>query len=132
MARTADCYMIRYDGPDDDREFCIQRGDNWYWTGDGWSEDYADARLFRDHRTAQTTCNILQYEKHKAKPTRQFQIKMVVTLAATDVNKITERQLIDYLVDAMRIDMETSVFGEGPTEDSYVQARVFIAGMKEI
>lgn len=55
MPRTDHCFMIRYDGPDDDREFCIQRGDNWYWTGDGWSEDYAEARLFKDHRTAQTT-----------------------------------------------------------------------------
>lgn len=57
---------------------------------------------------------------------------MVVTLAATDVHSITKKQLIDYVVDAMRIDMETSVFGEGPTDDSYVQARVFIAGMKEM
>lgn len=132
MPRTDESMMIRYDGDDYNRVFCIQRGDTTYWTGNGWSEDYIDAKLYEDHRTAQLACNAIQYERHAGKPIRQFKVAMTITLADPDVQEIAREEVIDFLAKAMRIDLETPVFGEGPREESYTQARVHFAKLKEI
>lgn len=115
---------VRYTGPDHARRFCLQRADHTFWNGDRWVEELSEAKLYKDHKTAQAACSVLQYDRYKGKPVRSFNINMVVTLVADDVENISRDDLIKYITTAMRIDLETSVYGDGPTDTSFVAAKL--------
>src|SRR3954453_3122129 len=88
---------VRYIGNDERRLFCIQRGDSKYWTGDdGWSRILDKARIFHTHKAAQMTCAALQYQQYRGLPIRTFRIEVSFTLAADEVETISEEELADY------------------------------------
>jgi hypothetical protein len=129
--KNSDTLMVRYTGTDENRRFVIQRGDFSYWTGEKWSKILDNAKVFNDHKSAQTTCSALQYQRYKGKPIRTFKVEVSLTLAADDVANITPQQLAEYLSKAMRLDVENSVFGDGPVDGSFVQARMKLTSLEE-
>lgn len=124
--------MIRYMGPDHARQFVIQRGDDQFWTGGGFSRVLDTAKVFRDHKRAQAAVTAIQHRRYGDKPVRSFRLEVEVTLVADDADGVSRDVLIRFLADAMRIDFETSVFGDGPVEESLVQARVKLATLEEV
>jgi len=122
--KNPNAILVRYCGPDEKRVFCLQRADNMFWDGEGWVEGLNRAKLYNDHKTAQAACRVLQYDRHKGKPLRAFNVNMVVTLVADDVGSITKESLVKYIASALRLDLETSIYGDGPTDGSYVAARL--------
>lgn len=131
MSKTQDTLMVRYTGADHARRFVIQRGDGKFWTGEGYSKIMDSAKVFTDHKTAQTTCSALQYQKYKGKQMRTFKVEVSIALAADDVGSISPAVLAEYLSKALRIDMENSVHGDGPVEGSFVQARMKLSSLEE-
>lgn len=122
---------IRYIGSDESRMFTIQRGDFAFWTGDGFSRILDKAKVFHDHDSAATAVAALQYRQHKGKPIRAFKLELGIVLAADDVGAISTESLTKWLAEALRLDVENSVFGDGPVEGSFVQARLRLATLEE-
>lgn len=69
---------------------------------------------------------------YKGKPLRTFEVAVTVTLVADDVESIGEEDLRRFLAEFVRIDVDnTTPFGDGPVESSYVQLRMRLATLKE-
>jgi len=132
MSKNKDVIMVRYTGADHARRFVIQRGDFKYWTGDEWDKVLDKAKVFTDHKTAQTTCAALQYQRYKGKPIRAFKVEVNIVLAADEVSEITQEALLKYLSCSLRLDMENSLYGDGPVEGSFVQARMKLSSLQEV
>lgn len=122
---------IRYTGSDFARRFVIQRGDGKFWNGGGWSATIDKAVVFATHKSAQVACVALQYEQYRGKPVRTFKIEVNLTLVADDVQNISQEDLMRYIAQALRLDVENAVYGDGPTEDSYLQARMILKTLRE-
>lgn len=122
---------IRYLFADHNRKHVIQRGNGDFWTGDGWSPILDCARLFREHRAAQVAWRAIQMTRYGGKPSRTFRVEVGITLMGDDVADVTKDMLVKFLYDAVRIDVETSVFGCGPLEDVYCEARMKLATVEE-
>jgi hypothetical protein len=129
--KNTDAVMIRYIGTDAARRFLLQRGDYKFWTGEGWSKILDCAKIFYDHGAAQRACGAIQYRQYRGKPLRTFRIEMAITLVADDVEAITEEALARYIAEALRIDIENSVHGDGPVAGSFVQARLKLKTLEE-
>jgi hypothetical protein len=124
--------MIRYIGADHARRYVLQRGDYKFWTGHGgWSKILDCAKVFYDHGAAQKACAAIQYRQYEGKPLRTFKIELAVTLVADDVADISRESLVKYIAEALRIDVENSVYGDGPVEGSFVQARLRLETLEE-
>ncbi len=129
--KNQDAVMIRYIGADHARRFVLQRGDYQFWTGDGWSKILDCAKIFYDHRAAQRACGAIQYRQYRGKKVRTFKVEMAITLVADAVEAITEEELARYIAEALRIDIENSVYGDGPVDGSFVQARLLLKTLEE-
>jgi hypothetical protein len=123
---------IRYIGPDSAREYVVQRGDKMFWDGENWVDSIDSAKKYMAHKTAQVAVASMMSRRHRGKPTRKFKFEMVVTLADEKVRNIPTSTLLAWLRNALRIDIENSVYGDGPTDESYVKARLDLATCKEI
>ncbi len=123
--------LIRYFGSDSNRYHILQRGNGDIWTGDGWSRIMDCAKVFRDYRDAQLECAALQRQQYGGKPQRTFKLEMVVSLVADDVDDITQEQLAKFISRAVRIEIESSQFSDGPVNGSFVQMRLKIASLEE-
>lgn len=122
---------VRYIGADHARRFVLQRADYKFWTGDGWDAILHNAKVFYDHGAAQNACAAIQYERFKGKPLRAFRIELAVTLVGDAVEYISQEALARYIAEAVRIDVENSLYGDGPVEGSFVQARLLLKTLEE-
>ena len=131
--KNANVLMIRYLGmaSETERFHVIQRATGEFWTGEGWSKILDCAKLFRRHRDAQRECAAIQYRRWRGKPQRTYKIEVHVTLVADEIGAISHEEVRQFLSDAVRLDVETSIFGSGPGENSYLQARMILATLKE-
>ncbi len=117
--------LIRYFGADWNRYHCLQRGDGKFWTGgEDWSRIMDCARIFRNYRDAKRECVALQRRQYGGKPLRTFKLEMVVSLVADDVGDITQQQLAEFIAQAVRIEIESSLYKDGPVEGSFVQLQI--------
>lgn len=123
--------LIRYCGSDSNRYHILQRGNGDIWTGDGWSRIMDCAKVFREYRDAQLECAALQRQQYGGKPQRAFKLEMAVSLVANDVDDITQEQLAKFISRAVRIEIESSQFGDGPVDGSFVEMRLKIASLEE-
>ena len=120
--------MIRYLGGAN-RTFIIQRGDRKYWTGKGWIKSIDRAKVYMDHKAAQTACVALHHERYQGKPMRTFKLAVNITVIGDQIEKITKSKLARFLAKAVRIDVDT-VHGDGP-DGAFVQARLSSATLQE-
>ena len=109
----------------------IQRGDFKYWTGEGFDKILDKAKVYYDHKTAQRACAALQYRQYKGKAVRTFKVEVNITLVADEVEGISQEALTQYLSNALRLDVENSIFGDGPVEGSFVRGKMRLATLKE-
>lgn len=123
--------MVRYFGADHNRYHCLQRSDGAFWTGTGWSRILDCAKVYRSHKDAQIACVALQRRQYGGKPMRTFKLEAIVALVADDVHEISQDQLAEFISKAVRLDVESSLFGDGPVEGSYVQLRLRLATLEE-
>jgi hypothetical protein len=130
--KNVNTLMVRYLGSDGNRYHVVQRGDGLFWTGRGWSRILDCAEIFRGHRDAQARCIAIQRMRYRGKPARSYRLEVTVTLCGNDVAHVTEDKLVRFLQDAVRIDVESSVFGDGPLEDVYLEARLNLTTLAEI
>jgi hypothetical protein len=122
---------VRYIGADHARRFILQRADYKFWTGAGWSAALDNAKVFYDHGAAAQACAAIQYRQYKGKPLRTFKVELTVTLVADAVEDISRDALARYIAEAVRIDVENTVHGDGPVEGSFVQARLLLKTLEE-
>lgn len=122
---------IRYMGPDHARRYVLQRGDRTFWTGRGWNGVLDTARVFRDHRAAQRACRMIQNKELRGKPVRTFRVTVAITLVANAVETIPHDALVQFLADAVRIDLDNTVHGDGPVDGSFVRARMRLQTLTE-
>jgi hypothetical protein len=123
--------MVRYFGADHNRYHCVQGSDGAFWTGTGWSRILDCAKVYRVHRDAQRDCTALQTKAYRGLPWRTFKVEMRIALVAANVAAISKEDLERYISDAVRIDVENSVFGDGPVEGSFVQAHIILPTLEE-
>lgn len=126
-----DIVFVRYCGSSANRFHVLQRGDGQFWSGDGWSRILDCAKHFRLHRDAQRECAALARRRYGGKPMRTFAMEITVALVADDVDDISKEQLADYIARAVRVDVENSIYGNGPVEGSFVELRLLLATLKE-
>ena len=122
---------IRYIGSDAAMRYVLQRGDLKFWTGDGFSRVLDNAKVYHTHDAAATAVAALQYQQYKGKPIRAFKLELSIVLAADDVGAISTEEMTKWLAQALRLDVANSVFGDGPVEGSFVQARLLIRSLEE-
>ena len=126
---NANAILIRYVGADWHRQHILQRGSGEFWTGDGWSKIRDCARVFRLHKDAQKACATLQRQQYGGKPMRTFKMEAVVALVAEE--EISIEQLTEFISRAVRIDIESSLHGDGPVAGSFVQLQLCLATLEE-
>lgn len=129
--RTEKTLMIRYTGGDFRRRFIIERGDHRFWTSEGWSPAVEDSMLFASHHMAQKKCNEIYDVEYGGKPTRTFHCSVEVTVVGDEVARVSREMLLRFLYDAVRIDVATADYGDGPLEDTLVQARMMLTTLRE-
>jgi hypothetical protein len=129
--KNKNAVTVRYMGADHARTFVLQRGDYAFWTGSGWDEILDNAKVFYTHQAAQKACAAIQYRQHRGKPVRTFTVEMTVTLAADDVQAVSHEALARFVAEAVRIDIENAVYGDGPVDGSFVQARLKLKTLEE-
>ena len=122
--------MIRYLGANHSR-FVIQRGDDKFWTGNGWSRILDCAEVFREHKDAQAVTRAIQQQRFRGQPVRRFRVELTLTLTGNDVGHVNRDMLMKYLADAVRIDIATSEHGDGPVEDVYLEATMKLVTLCE-
>lgn len=128
--RNAMALMIRYLSANHSR-FVIQRGDDKFWTGDGWSKLLDCAEIFREHQDAQAVARIIQQRRFRGQPVRRFKVEVTLTLTGKDVGHVNHDRMVKYLADAVRIDIATSEHGDGPVEDMYLEAAMKLTTLRE-
>ncbi len=131
MNKNQNAVMLRYVGADHARRFLLQRGDFAYWTGSDWSKIRDNAKIFSNYRAAATACSAIQYKQYKGKAIRTFKAEVSFTLAADEVGSISKEAMRRYIAEALRLDVENSVFGDGPVEGSFVEARLNLLTLEE-
>jgi len=129
--RNVNTLMVRYFGADHNRYHCLQRGDGAFWTGTGWSPIHDCAKVFRRHKDAQVECAAIQRRQYGGKPMRTFRLEIAVALVADEVHEISNEQLAEFIGLAVRLDVESSLHGDGPVEGSFVQLRLRLATLEE-
>ena len=129
--KNKNAVMIRYTGCDARRTYLLQRGDFAYWTGSGWSKILDNAKVFRNHRAAGVACAAIRYQQYKNKPIRTFRVELNITLVADDVASIRQEALVKYVSEALRLEVENSIHGDGPVKGSFVEARLNILSLEE-
>ena len=130
--KNVNAILIRYCGADCNRYHVLQRGSGEFWTNEGgWSRIFDCAKIFREHRDAQRECVALQRRQYGGKPLRTFKLEMTVSLVADDVDDITQEQLAEFISQAVRIEIESSLYGDGPTDGSFVQVVLKLASLEE-
>src|SRR6516162_10036821 len=112
--RNVNAVLIRYFGADWNRYHCLQRGDGTFWTGEGWSSVLDCAKVFRLHKDAQRECAGIQLRQYGGKPMRTFRLEVAVALVADEVHEISTEQLTEFIGQAVRLDVESSLHGDGP------------------
>ena len=118
-------------GSDERRRFVIQRGDHKFWTGKKWSSALNDATVFASHRVAQGACNDIYTSEYGGKPTRTFRCTLEINLVGDDAAKVSREMLLRFVCDAVRIDVATADYGDGPLDDTLVQARLVLKTLRE-
>lgn len=129
--KNADVIHLRYMGEDDNRRFILQRADGLIWNGGGWSRLIDDAFIFFKYDDAVVMYTALMQARYAGKPTRTFKLEVTLTLVADDVEGISLEAVRRYVADAVRIQTENSIFGDGPTENSFVHVRLEASKLKE-
>lgn len=129
--KNVNAILVRYLGADWNRYHVLQRGNGDFWTGNGWSKILDCAKIFRQHRDAQRACVALQRRQYGGKPMRTFRMEAVVSLVADEVDEISKDQLAEFIYRAVRIDIESSLHGDGPIKGSYVQVQFRLATLEE-
>ena len=129
--KNANAILLRYFGSDCNRYHLLQRASGEFWTGDGWSRILDCAKIFRKHGDAQRACAVLQRRQYGGLPMRTFRVEAVIALVARDVKDISNEQLTDFIEKAVRIEVESSQFGDGPVTGSYVQVQFRLATLEE-
>lgn len=130
--KNVNAILIRYYGADWNRYHVLQRGSGEFWTGDGgWSPILDCAKVFRLHTDAQRACLALQRRQYGGKPLRTFNMKAVVALVADKVDEISMEQLAEFISRAVRIDIESSLYNDGPVDGSFVHVKLRLATLEE-
>jgi len=129
--RNASAILVRYFGSDCNRYHVLQRASGDFFTGDGWSRILDCAKISRKHGDAQRACAVLQRRQYGGLPMRTFRVEAVIALVARDVTNISDEQLADYIESAVRLEIESSQFGDGPVTGSYVQVQFRLATLEE-
>jgi hypothetical protein len=131
IMKNDDTLMIRYMGADHNRLFVIQKGSGEFWSEAGWTTILDAAMVFRDHHAAQRECGVIQYDRHKGKPVRHFRCEVDFEVVGDEVAELSLEELKDYILRAVRIDVDTGAHGEGPASDLYLLARMKVNGLRE-
>ena len=121
--KNDDAIMIRYMGADHARRFVIQRADHKLWTGKAWSKILDCARVFKDHTSAGKACVAIQHKRHRGKKLRTFRVEMTIALVAEEVEEISREALVKFLAEAVRIEVESSIHGDGPVDGRHCVRR---------
>ena len=130
--KNVNAILIRYCGADCNRYHVLQRGSGEFWMGDGgWSPILDCAKIFRLHKDAQQACAALQRRQYGGKPMRTFKMEVTVALVADDVQEVSKEQLAEFIAQAVRVDIESSLHGDGPVEGSYVLLQLRLATLEE-
>ncbi|MBY0458207.1 MAG: hypothetical protein K2V38_12775 [Gemmataceae bacterium] len=87
--------------------------------------------MFRDHDSAATAVAALQYQQYSGKPVRAFKLELSIVLAADDVGAISMEALAEYIKNAIKLNVDNFLHGNGPVEGSFVQARLRLATLEE-
>ena len=129
--KNVNAILVRYYGADCNRYHLLQRGSGEFWTGDGWSRILDCAKVYRLHKDAQRACAALQRRQYGGKPMRTFKLEAVVALVADVVEDIGIEQLAEFISQAVRLDVESSQFGDGPVQGSFVQVQLRLVTLEE-
>lgn len=103
-------------GPPDHPRFLIADPQQRLWTGEGWTEEEAEGRLFVSVNDAARAIQEILLVEHGDKPLRRFTAPVHVDLYSDSDLSIDE--ISDWLVKVSRLVMDTETHGNGPVEGS--------------
>ena len=86
------------------------------WTGEGWSEEEGEGRLYICVNTAGRAIQEILLAQHGEKPLRRFTAPVHVDLYSD--SDLTPDQITDWLVKVARLVMDSEKHGNGPTSGS--------------
>lgn len=121
---------IHVTGPPDHPRFIIADADSKFWTGDEWSDEEAEARLFASVNDAALAIHEILLAEHGHKPHRQFVAPVYIDLFA-DAD-LSEKEIRDWLVRAARLTIDPDKHGNGPVEGTLGLCRIEWRHLREI
>jgi hypothetical protein len=123
--------MIRFLGQDERRLFVIQRADQRYWSDGEWVSALDAAQVFKSYVKARQTCRAIQRKRYAGKPLRAFKCELTITLVGDSIEGVSLEMLRRFMTEAVRIEVDTWAYGDGPIEGSYFLARVEMKSLQD-
>lgn len=121
---------IEWTGVETHRRYVINRGDDTFWTGKGWSPALTDALKYAKHQEACHDLGKMAEEYFRGLPTREFEVTLKVKVFSADRYDLQE--LKEYLSAAATFVIVPDVLGYGPVPDSMTQVQIPWEGLKEV
>jgi hypothetical protein len=133
MPRQRALFKTRLLGPPEHARFVIRdnrRLLDMFWTGNGWSRRYQDARLYQDpDDVTNTVKRLTRRHLRRHEPKRLFTMTLMVRVHADE--SVSRKDVERYLRDALVVGVDHERCGTGPTPDSLVEVSVPIIGLEE-
>ena len=101
-----------------------------FWTGEGWTEEEAEGRLYLCVNTAGSAIQEILLAQYSDKPLRRFTAPVCVDLYAdTDLSM---DQIVEWLVNVARLTIDAERHGIGPISGSLGLTWIDWSQLKEI
>lgn len=128
-------FKVRQVGPSTHPRYVIRNNESQgiekFWTGKKWSSKVSDALLYYCPDSLKEALDWLTKRKlSKMYPKRRFVMPLEITVFGHP--SIQSEQIIDFIKNALTLQMDYNNQGSGPTEDSVVMVRLSLDHIKEI
>ena len=117
-------------GPPDYPRFIIADPDSKFWTGDEWSDNESEARLFVSVNDAGRAIQEILLAQHGHKPMRRFVAAVSVDLYADTHLSLDE--ITDWLVKVARLTIDSQTHGNGPVAGTLGLCQIDWSKLREI
>lgn len=117
-------------GPPAHPRYQIADTESNFWTGDDWSANEADARLYATVNDAGHAIQGILLAEHGDKPVRRFTAPVCIDLYSDA--PLTLDQMRNWLVKVARLTIDAEQHGNGPVEGTLGLSRIAWNELREI
>ena len=117
-------------GPAEHPRYVIADTDSRFWTGEGWTDEETEARLFASVNDAALAIQQILLAEHGDKPLRHFVAPVYVDMYSDA--ELTLDEIREWLSKAARLTIDPELHGNGPAQETLGLCRIEWRHLREI